>query len=159
MTHLQDYVDASAGSGYRPVDPALQARSNNHASHEFATARSATMRGVVAIRGSVDVECQCAAWFPGRVLVGLMFFSLELSLSRMASKSNSRSWLVTGAHIQGRLKGKIKHLMSEMNLQLQQLCFFSYHLTCIKSPRSLNIFLASLHASPRAHRSCLSVSS
>ena len=29
-------------------------------------------RGVVTIRGSVDVECQCAAWCPGRVLFGLM---------------------------------------------------------------------------------------
>ena len=103
----------------------------------------------------VSVRCM-VSW---TCLFGLMFFTLELSLSRMASQSHSRSWSVTGAHVQGRLKGKIKHLMSEMNLQLQQLCFFSYHLTCIKSPRSLEIFLASLHVSPRAHRSCLSVSS
>ena len=61
---------------------------------------------------------------------GLMFFSLELSLSRLTSQSHSRSWSVTGAHVHGRLKGKIKHLMSEMNSQPQQLCFRTYHLTC-----------------------------
>ena len=64
------------------------------------------MRGVVTIRGPVDVECQCAAWRPGCVLAGLMFFSLELSLSRVAPQSHSRSWSVTGAHVQGRLKEK-----------------------------------------------------
>ena len=96
------------------------------------------MREVVTIRGPVDVECQCAAWCPRCVLVGLMFFSLELSLSRMASQSHSRSWSVTSAHVQGRLKRKIKHLMSEMNSQPQQLCFHTYQLTCTESPQLLS---------------------
>ena len=48
----------------------LQATSTNLAGHEFATARSATIHGDVTIRGSVDVECQCAAWCPGRVCLG-----------------------------------------------------------------------------------------
>ena len=42
------------------------------------------MHGVVITRGSVDVERQRAALSPGRVLLELMFFSLELSLSRVA---------------------------------------------------------------------------
>ena len=64
-----------------------------------------------------------------------MFFSLELSLSRMAPQSHSRSWSVTSAHV---LKRKIKHLMSEMNSQLQQLFFYTYHLTCTRSPHLLS---------------------
>ena len=69
----------------------------------------------------VSVRCM-VSW---TCLFGLMFFSLELSLSRMACQSHSRSRSVTGAHVQRRLKGKIKHLMSELNSQLQQLCFYT----------------------------------
>ena len=82
----------------------------------------------------VSVRCM-VSW---TCLFGLMFFSLELSLSRMASQSHTRSWSVTGAHVQGRLKGKIKHLMSELNEQQQQLCFYTYHLTCTESPHLLS---------------------
>ena len=95
---------------------------------------------------SVDLGCRVSvrcmvSW---TCLCGLLFFSLELSLSRMVSQSHSRSWSVTSAHVQGRLKGKIKHLMSELNSQLQQLCFYTYHLTCTKSPKNGRKYNATL---------------
>ena len=46
----------------------------------------------------VEVSVRCmASW---TCLLGLLFFSLELSLGRMASQSHSRSWSVAGAHVQ-----------------------------------------------------------
>ena len=140
IAHLQDYVDGSGESGYLPPE-AFHPTSILLCRQRPPTMQATSLqplRGVVTIRGSVDVECQCAAWCPGRVLVGLMFFSLELSMGRMAPQSHTRSWSATSAHVQGRLKGKIKHLMSELNSQLQKLCLYTYHLTSADSPHLLS---------------------
>ena len=76
----------------------------------------------------------CAAWCPGRVLFGLMFFPIKPNGSTFTLK------IMVGYRctVQGRLKGKIKHLMSEQNSQLQQLCFYTSHLTCTNSPHLLS---------------------